>query len=191
MQGQGEVNMLGHEGDIGMKHLQDIHEDVIDVGSGVLLDCFIFRIEGRFDRFDVPVAEFAPDEIVQLSAGKTDLVFLQVLVYRFRRFLQAGQDPLVCDGFFCLFHRQELHAFEIHHYETRGIPNLVDEVSRAFDLFFVEAGVTTGGDAVGKGEAEGVGAVLVDDQEGVDAVAEALAHLSAQFIAHDTVNHHF
>lgn len=41
-----------------------------------------------------------------------------------------------------------------------------------------------------QGKAQSVGAVLVDDVHGVDAVAQRLAHLAALLVAHEPVDEH-
>ena len=68
-----------------------------------------------------------------------------------------------------------------------GVPELVGEVAAGPNLGLAEAAVVAGGGADGEGKAEGVGAVLVDDFEGIEDVALDLAHLLAVFVLDEAV----
>ena len=48
-----------------------------------------------------------------------------------------------------------------------GVPELVGEVAAGADLGLAESAVVAGGGADGEGKAEGVGAMFVDDVQGV------------------------
>ena len=68
-----------------------------------------------------------------------------------------------------------------------GVPELVGEVAAGPNLGLAETAVVAGGGADGEGEAEGVGAVLVDDFEGIEYVALHLTHLLAVFVLDEAV----
>ena len=72
-------------------------------------------------------------------------------------------------------------------YVAGGVPELVGEVAAGSDLGLAESAVVAGGGADGEGEAEGVGAVFVDDIEGVEDVALDLAHLLAVLVLDEAV----
>ena len=57
-----------------------------------------------------------------------------------------------------------IEAFQIHQGKTGGIPDLVAEVAVAVDALLGQLDVASLGGKGGQGEAEGVGAVLVDDR---------------------------
>ena len=95
-------------------------------------------------------------------------------------------------------------SFEVHHRETRGVPELVAEVSAdiqfrrgVFDPAIGKCHLLDGhsdilgfGGHTGQGEPHCVGAVAVDGDKGVDAVAQALGHFSAFAILYHRVDIH-
>ncbi|MPN10965.1 hypothetical protein SDC9_158263 [bioreactor metagenome] len=57
------------------------------------LSRFLIRIrfiQPRLDKFDIPVAEYIPDKIVQLLCGKAELVFIQVIRHFAHQMIQFG-----------------------------------------------------------------------------------------------------
>ena len=76
----------------------------------------------------------------------------------------------------------------MHQGEARGVPQLVDEVPVALHPLFGQLDVAPLGGESRQGEAERVGAVALDDLQGVDDVAVGLAHLLALVVAHQGVD---
>ena len=168
--------------------LQDVREDIL---CRLLrpLARRIFIIEPRFCQLDVPVAELAPDKLVDHAPRFAQLELLQILRHARRRLLAARQDPAVGERI-VLRRRSEarIEVLQIHEHEARGVPQLVREISRRFDALPVEAHVVARRVARNEHEAQGVRTVLVDDLDGIDAVAERLRHLAPLAVAHETVD---
>ena len=72
--------------------------------------------------------------------------------------------------------------------EARCVPNLVAEVAGRLYALVRETHIVSGAVAGREGEAQRIRAVLVDDLQRVDAVAERLGHLAALRVAHQTVD---
>ena len=68
-------NLFGDEWHIRMQQLQRLLEhvpkDILGVGFGSFA---ILAIKARFNQFDVPIAQFAPDEIIERSSTLTHIV---------------------------------------------------------------------------------------------------------------------
>ena len=77
---------------------------------------------------------------------------------------------------------------EVHAHEAGGVPQLVGEVTGGLDLLVGEAHIVSGGVTRSQGEAESVRAVVGDDLQRIDAVAQRLGHLTALGVAHQTVD---
>ena len=88
-------------------------------------------------------------------------------------------------------HLFEFHALAIHEHKARSVPDFIHEVARAFRLFVHITHIAAGSDALHERKAQAVRAVLVDNFQRVDTVAERFTHLSAQLVAHYAVNEHF
>ena len=77
---------------------------------------------------------------------------------------------------------------DIHVNIARGVPELVRKTGACLDALLGVANIVTRGVAGNEEEAQRVSAVLLDDLERVNAVAEGFAHLSALLVADDTVD---
>ena len=69
-------------------------------------------------------------------------------------------------------------GLEVHQHEARGVPDLVGEGLVAGHALLGQGHVHARHGQGGQGEAQGVGAVLVDHLQRVDDVALGLAHLA-------------
>ena len=180
-------DLLGDERHERMQQFEGVAQDIDqnlagNLGLGAILP------QAGFDQLDIPVAEDIPDEVVQLADSDTQLELFEIVGDLADQFIKFGEHPLVLDGE--LVQREgkvHLLVLEVHQDETGSVPDLVGEVAAGDDLLVAEAHVVTRGIAGGKGEAQRVGAVLVDDLQRVDAVAQRLAHLSALRVADQAV----
>src|SRR5699024_1145508 len=130
-----------------------------------------------------------PDKGVDLGGGQAQLVVVDVVGHGGGGLAQLGQHPLVA-------HVQRLRPGQagdkvlgqVHQHEAGGVPQLVGKVAGDLHLLFAVAHVVAGGGAVHQHEPQGVGAVLGDDLQRVDAVAQALGHLAALAVPDDAVD---
>ena len=149
----------------------------------------VLAVEGRLDELQVPVAEFLPDETVEMARGIVEAVLVETLRHLGNRVVEPRPDPPVGERVVLLLHGDGTFgvALEVHHAQAGGIPDLVDEVLVALDPLLGHADVAALGGEGGQREPEGVGAELVDHLQGVDDVALGLAHLVAVHVAHQRV----
>ena len=187
--GQGLPDLFREEGHEGVEQFQHAVHAVDEDGLRGLC-AFAAFLETDLGDLDVPVAEQVPDEVVELGEGHAQFIAVDVLADLFAEGVELREDPLVFDGE--VFDGGQvcrtLGTVEVHEDVTGGIPDLVAEVTGGLDLLLGIAHVVSGAVAGDEGEAEGICAVLVDDDQRVDAVAEGLRHLPALFIADDAVD---
>ena len=88
--------------------------------------------------------------------------------------LEAGENPLILERKLTCRGEPHLVYRKVHEHEARCVPQLVCKVSRSLDLFVREAHIVSGRVACRERKAEGIRAVLLDDLERVDTVAERL-----------------
>ena len=182
------VHLLGQEGHEGMQELEKPLQHVEQHAANVALLLLVLAHQAALGQFDVPVAELAPREVVDLVGGHAEVAVLHVGAHLGHGLVQPGKNPLVrqlqkrrVDGF---------AGLRVHQHKARGVPHLVGEVAGAFHLLVGVAGVVAGADAHGQREAQRVGPILVDDLQRVHAVSEALGHLAALCIAHQAMDEH-
>ena len=178
-----------------MQQLQHALQALDETVSRARLVLFVRAVQSRLDQFDVPVAEFTPDQFVDLLGGQRELEALHIRVDLGQRVVDGLQDPAVFGLQLrgrLVRHGQEVAflVLDVHDGETGCVPQLVREVSGAFDLFHLVADIGTRGDAGQQHEAQRVGAVSVDHFERIDAVAQRFGHLAALRVAHEAVDEH-
>ena len=160
-----------------------------DIERRILRADILLVIEACLRQLDVPVAELAPQELVDRASRLTELVVLEVRRHVARRLLHAREDPAVGE---CIVlrrrHERCVRSLEIHQHIARGIPYLVRKIARRLDALPVEAHVVAGRIARDEHEAERIRTVLFNDLHGVDAVAEGLRHLAPLAVAHESVD---
>jgi len=71
--------------------------------------------------------------------------------------------------------------------EAGGVPDFVGKVAVRFDARDAEFHVVAGRAAGEQAEAQRIGAVFVDQIQRIHYIAEALAHLTTRFVAHEAV----
>ena len=139
---------------------------------------------------DEPVAELIPQEVIQLLRGDTEFKFLQILVDFLRHTVEGGHNPLVLRrqaGGKLIF---DLFALNVHEDKAGSVPQLIGKVAAGLHALGREAGIVSGADARHQREAQSVRAILGDDLQRIDAVAEGFAHLAALRVAHQSMEEH-
>ena len=142
---------------------------------------------------DVPVTEVVPDEIVELLLRLTQFEGRQGAVHVSGNPVQQADNPAV----FPVFQvwqvppaRQVVLTLQGSNNKAGGVPDLVGEVAGGLQLALGDAKVIARGGAGGQGEPESVGAVAVDEVQGVHGVAPGLAHFVAVGVANKAVEVH-
>ncbi len=140
----------------------------------------VLAIETGLRGFDVPVAEIVPSEVINAVSSFAQFVFIQVCAYVVFGVSQAVQDPLVSQGEL-VFGGYEIFVvvIQVHEGELGRVPQLVGEVSISFYSFIIETHIVARGIAGHQSEAQGIGAVFLDDFQWIDAVAQRFGHLAA------------
>ena len=188
MAGKLLIELLRDEGHEGMQQLHGGAQHFDEDRRHVLLLRRALPVQGGLGHLDVPVAELSPDEVVDLLRGQIQFVIVQIVRHLPGDLVETGQDPLV-GGVEQLFPDGGLSVLrDVHEHEPCCVVHLVAEVPGGLHLLPVEAHVVAGGVAGDQGEAQGVCAVLFDDLERIDAVAQGLAHLPAQAVPHEAVD---
>ena len=177
-------------GNKGVQQFEGAFEHEYEHGEGGRLFGLIFAVERALAQLDVPIAEVAPEEVVQRAGGDAQLELAHVEGDFFDGALQPRDDPLVGGGELDGGHGRDVDPLRVHQHEAGGVPHLVHEVARRLDLALTVAAVVAGRDARDEGETQRIGAVLVDHFQRIDAVAQRLGHLAALLVAHDAVQQH-
>ncbi len=172
---QGLPDLLGDEGHEGVEQLEHLGQDIAQHLLGPLLAVLVLPLEAGLGQLDIPVAVVVPDEVVDLLGGHPQLIPVHVLGDLPHGPVQPGQDPLVLQ--LQLLGQGTPVDGQVHHQEAAGVPQLVGEVAHGLAPLGEEAHIVARGVACNQVEAQGVGAVLLRDLQGVDAVAQGLAHL--------------
>ena len=152
------------------------------------LAVLVLPLEPRLSQLDIPVAVVVPDEVVDLLCGHAQLIPVHVLGDLPDGPVQLGENPLVLQ--LQLLRQLALVDGQVHHQEAAGVPDLVGKVPHGLAPLGVEAHVVAGAVAGDQVEAQGVGAVLLGDLQGIDAVAQALGHLPALVVPDQAVDEH-
>ena len=164
---------------------QGVHEDIL----GDFSIRIVLAIETALRRFDVPVTEIVPCEVVDAVCRFTEFILVKVRAYIVFGVGETVEDPLVGQRQLFLGRDEILViVIQVHQGELGRIPELVGEVSISFDTFIVETHIIARGVAGHQGEAERICAVLFDDFKRIDAVAEGFGHLAALRVADKAVD---
>ena len=185
---QALVNFLGDERHVRM---QQLHSACQYGCQNMLCGCTLFGvffiIQTRFSQLDVPVANLAPNEVINHAACFTQLELLQHFGNALSGVLQTGQNPFISQGI-----RSQLSvgivAFHVHQSETGSVPDLVSKVTGCLYTLPVETHIVARGVAGNQHEAQGISAVLVNNLQRVDAVAQRFGHLAALAVANQTMD---
>ena len=178
---------IGHEG---VQQLQGAAHDPYQHLTGGLCLGFVAGLHADFGNLDIPVAEAIPQEVVELLDGNAQLEFLQIVGNFLGHVVQSADNPLVfqLQGFGQSV--GHIVAVNVHEDKAGSVPNLVGKVPAGGHLFVGEAQVVSGAVAGHQSKAQGVRAVLLNDLQGVDSVAQRLTHLAALCIPHQAMEEH-
>ena len=167
---QGLPYLLGHERHKRMEELQNVGHDIYEHALCTLRGLAAL-LQTNLRKLDIPVAENIPDEIVELLNGDSELESLKIIGNLSDEVVIEAEHPLILERkFFGQF--RLLGAVEIHEDKACGVPELIGKVAARLNLFVGISHIVSGAVAVGKGEAQSVRAVLVNDLERVNAVAQ-------------------
>ena len=171
-----------------MEQLQALVERPGDGGPRLVLDVLVVAGKVRLHELQVPVAERAPDELVDAGGRVVGAERLQRGGHLAHGAFGLASNPAierVLDA-----SRVEAFAADalVHLGEARRIPQLGCEVAIALDALLGEADVAALGRQRGHREAQGVGAVLVNEAERVFDVALGFAHLLALLVEDEAMD---
>ncbi len=149
--------------------------------------------EARLDDLQIPIAQLAPEKLVDRAGGLIKTVVRQRLVYLSGHAIEARVYPAVLEVtqiVFCNALRQTYspNAVQIHEDKARGVPDLVGKCAIAFRAIGVERNVGSRRRHGSQREAHCVRAVFLRDLDWVDHVALGLRHLLPVSVTHQSVN---
>ena len=141
----------------------------------------IGAVQSRLHHLDVPVAELAPDKVIDLLDSDAQLKLFHVLGDIRYHMVELGQNPLIL-RLKSLRHGRSIRllpVLHVHHDEAGSIPYLISEVPAVLHALNIEAHVVAGRIPCNQGETQCIRAVFVDDLKGINAIAERLRHLAS------------
>ena len=175
------VYLLRDERHIRVQQLQSLLQYLPQSPQGVvgafrILICVINTVLGNLN---IPVAEFIPDEIIDLGQSNTKLEFIHILGHIFDQVVAFGHDPAVCWTHFKVCRLSQFFISQVHHNETGRIPYFVGKVPAGFHTFVVETHIISRRISGYQGHTQGVCPVLVNNLQGINSIPQRLAHLAA------------
>ena len=174
-----------------MQQLQRIQQDIFQCPESGCLAVGVVRIvKPGLYHFNIPVTEFIPDEIIYLLYGNTQFEVLHVVGHFFYHMVQLGKDPFIHRlKVFIRIGRNGL-SVHIHHDKTGGVPYLIGKITACFHSFKIEPHVVSGCISGNQRETQRVGAVLVNDFQRINAVAQGFGHFSSLGIPYQAMEKH-
>ena len=169
-----------------MHQLQCIDQNLLQRPQCRCSCAVLLVIQARLHHFNIPVTVFIPDEIINLLCRQTKVIFAQAFLYFLRQRVYLGQNPFIRRG-----QHQELGFFavlHIHHHEAGRIPHLVAEVSAIIQSFPVETHIVTGCVACNQHQTQGVSAVICDNLQRVNPIAQRFGEFSPLIVTNQAVN---
>ena len=181
-------DLLGDERHHRMQELGGLAQHEGGDGARLVLRRAVLALQDRLGELDVPVADDAPDELVERGGRIVQPELGDRLVDAVVGARQLAQHPFVDRE----LGRRRIETLgqrrAVHLGKARGVPELGGEVARALDPRRRQpqaAGLR--GRHRRHGEAQRIGAVFVDQLQGVDDVALGLRHLLALLVRHQPV----
>ena len=127
---------------------------------------------------------------MQLRHCDTQLVVLHVVGDFFYKGVCLGKNPFVGWRQVVKAHLAQVGFLYIHKHEPGSVPYFVGKVTAGDDLLLGETHIVTRCISCHESQAQRVSAVLVDNLQRIDTVAQGLAHLASLLIPHKTVDEH-
>ena len=166
------VDFLGDERKVRMQESERFLEHGKQHRHGAVHFSLVAGAERKLRGFYVPVAEIVPEELVERLSAVVVAVGIERVAAGFRRRVEPVVNPAVKLGKFISRHGDDLATFEVSENIAGSVPDLVREARTHLERFLVDENILSRGAHEGERELEGVGAVLPDDLERVEAVAE-------------------
>ena len=155
----------------------------------------------RLSQLQIPVTELVPGELIQNACSDIEAEAVQRFAVRFDGLVELCQNPAV--------RQRQRHfttveaailTFRVHQHKAAGVPQLVTEVTVAFQTLHIPVDVTTGRSQCRQGEAQRVSTVRLNTVRELflgaltDFVRQLRLHHIAgtffqQFWQRNTVNH--
>ena len=170
-----------------MKQFECVSENP-DKNSLCVHGVFAALLQSDFGELDIPVAEYIPDEIIELLNCDAELKSLKIFRYFLSKVVKEAYNPFILEREIAGKALFDFLIADIHQNESRGVPELVCKVAARSDLFIGESHIISWAVARGESESQSIGAVLIYDNERINAVAQRLRHLSALCVSYNTVN---
>ncbi len=187
--GQSLIQLLGDEGHEGVQQLEGLIQHIHQHAAGSVGLLGVAGVQAGLCDLDEPVAVDVPDKAVDLGSGQTHLIVVEVVGHGTGHLIQLGEHPLVAHVQLFLAGQTRLKVLrQVHQHKAGSVPQLIGKVAGSLHLLFDIAHVVARSGAVHQRKAQGVCAVLGNDLQRVDAVAQTLGHLAALTVAHDTVD---
>ncbi len=162
------------------------------------------EVQPRLDQLDVPVAELAPEEIVDAIRRLIETISLKRLVHVFRRAIEPREYPTVFErvslkpGNAAAYGetgvppaprpQARLDPIHVHEHEPRRVPYLVGKITVSRGAALAERDIRAGSCHRRQGEARRVRPVLPDHLNWIKHIALSLRHFLPIRIAHQGVD---
>ena len=171
-----------------MEQQQNLIENPCGCRTGFNLGSFVITQQHRFDEFEIPIAEDVPDETIGRARR-----LVETIPFNLDREIGGDAGDFPDDPFVdvlrqcCGIKTFDAGTF-VHFAEARSVPEFGAEVAIAFHAVRREFDVAALSRHCRQREAQGVGAVFVDQLERVDDIAFGLGHFLAALVAHQCVD---
>lgn len=135
---------------------------------------FVIAIQNRFNHFDIPVAERAPNKLINSvgSIGKAEVV--QIFGQLGSRLLNFGDNPAVNRVFDFIFIKALRQLAPVHLAKTGGVPQFGGKIAITLNTGFRNIDITPLGFHRGHKEAQRIGTVFLDNFHRINRVTFGL-----------------
>ena len=174
--------------------MQELHCTSENGSKYMLSSCAFFSVffivKTRFSKFNVPVTNFAPDEVINGAACFAQFKFAKQVGNFFRYMLQTRENPSICQSVGSKF-RIGVITFNVHQCKAGSVPDFVCKVTGSFHTFPIEAHVIARSVTSDEHKAQGISTVLVNNFQRVDTIAQGFGHFATLAITNKTVDEYF
>src|SRR5439155_3823234 len=167
------------------------------------------RRQPWLDQLDVPIAELAPEKVVDAVGSLVEAVSFERLIDIVDHAVEARKNPAILQasrfesahplcsagalarGLSELFQRPDtglLRRVHTHEHETSCIPDLIGKITIPLSSIFRKCNVGARGSHGCQREARGIGPEALDDVDRVDHIPLGFGHLLALGIPYQRVN---